>query len=48
LDTLWAAIVLVGCSVTAYLMVLVVRCAKGEKVNLPIPTNPDVEKHLRR
>ncbi|CAM9180767.1 unnamed protein product [Scytosiphon promiscuus] len=48
LDTLWAAIVLVGCSVTVYLAILVLRCAKGEKVSLPIPTNPDVDKHLRR
>ncbi|CAM9186124.1 unnamed protein product [Ectocarpus fasciculatus] len=43
METLWAAIVLVGCSVTTYLTVLTVRCARGEKVELPIPTNPDVD-----
>ncbi|CAN0066429.1 unnamed protein product [Pylaiella littoralis] len=47
MESLYAAIVLVGGSVFVYLVVLVMRFAKGERISIPIPTNPDVDDHRR-
>eukprot|EP00752_Nemacystus_decipiens_P008401 g7511.t1 len=47
MESLWAATVIVGVSVTIFVGVLLVRCVRGEKIDLPIPTNPDVERSRR-
>eukprot|EP00903_Cladosiphon_okamuranus_P015736 g14524.t1 len=47
MESLWAAIVIVGVSVTTFMVILLVRCVRGEKIDLPIPTNPDVDRSRR-